>query len=93
VKPGAVYLAKKTGAPVVGMAASARPAHIFSWAWDLYLMPWFFGRGAVIFGEPIYFDNDTSEEAMTRDSMILQEELLRLQQRADEITGLQTSDR
>ncbi len=40
VKPGAVYLAKKTGAPVVGLAASASPAYIFSRAWDLYLLPW-----------------------------------------------------
>jgi lysophospholipid acyltransferase (LPLAT)-like uncharacterized protein len=79
VKPGAVYLAKKSGAPV---------AKIFSRTWDLYLLPWPFGKGAVILGDAIYFDDDTSEEAMVRDSHILQEELLRLQRRADEITGL-----
>ncbi len=90
VKPGAVYLAKKTGAPVVAMAASARPAHIFYRAWDLFLLPWPFGRGAVVFSDPIYFDGDTSEEAMARDSRILKEELLRLQKRADEITGLKS---
>ena len=88
VKPGAVYLAKKTGAPVVAMISSAKPAHIFSRAWDLYLLPWPFGKGAVVFGDPIYFDDDTSEEAMSRDSHILKEELSRLQQRADEMTGL-----
>ena len=93
VKPGAVFLAKKAGAPVVALAASASPAHIFSRAWDLYLLPWPFGRGAVIFGDPIYFDDDMSEEAMARDSRILRDELLRLQQRADEITGLKTGDR
>jgi lysophospholipid acyltransferase (LPLAT)-like uncharacterized protein len=88
VKPGAVYLAKKSGAPVVTVAASARPAKVFSRTWDLYLLPWPFGRGAVIMGDAIYFDDDTSDEAMVRDSHILQEELLRLQQRADEMTGL-----
>ncbi len=90
VKPGAIYLAKKTGAPVVALAASASPAHIFSRAWDLYLLPWLFARGAVIFGDPIYFDGDMSEEAMARDSRILKEELLRLQERADEMTGLKS---
>jgi len=90
VKPGAVYLAKKTGFPVVGMAASARPAHIFPRSWDKYLLPWPFGKGAVILGEPIYLDDDTSERAITRDSLVLKEELLRLQQRADEMTGLRT---
>jgi hypothetical protein len=41
-------------------------------------------------GDAIYFDDDTSDEAMVRDSHILQEELLRLQQRADEMTGLKS---
>jgi lysophospholipid acyltransferase (LPLAT)-like uncharacterized protein len=91
VKPGAVYLAKKTGAPIVGLAASAKPAHIFTRAWDRYLLPWPFSRGAVIFGDPVYLDSDTSEEAMLRDSRTLQEELLRLQKRADEMVGLKTS--
>ena len=93
VKPGAIYLAKKTGAPVIGLASSAHPAHIFSRAWDLYLLPWPFSKGAVVFSDPIYFDDDMSEEAMARDSHFLKEELLRLQERADEITGLRTSDR
>jgi lysophospholipid acyltransferase (LPLAT)-like uncharacterized protein len=92
IKPGAVYLAKKTGAPVIAMAASASPAHIFSRAWDLYLLPWPFGKGAVIFGEPIYFDDDTTEEAISRDSRLLKEELLRLQEKADEMTGLRISE-
>ena len=93
VKPGAVYLAKKSGAPVIASGASANPAHIFTRAWDLYLLPWPFGKGAVVFGDPIYFDDDTSEDAMARDSQILKEELLRLQQRADEITGLKISEK
>ncbi len=88
VKPGAIYLAKKSGAPVVGVAASARPAKIFSRTWDRYLLPWPFGKGAIVLGDPIYFDDDKSDEAIARDSRILKEELLRLQQRADEITGL-----
>lgn len=91
VKPGAVYLAKKTGAPVVAMTSSANPAHIFTRAWDLYLMPWPFAKGAVIFSEPIYFDNDMSEEAMSRDSRNLETVMHELQERADKITGLKGS--
>lgn len=88
VKPGAVYLAKKTGCPVVAMAASAHPAHVFPRAWDQYLLPWPFGKGVVLVSDPLYLDQDTSERAMARDGLILREELLRLQERADEITGL-----
>lgn len=93
VKPGAVYLAKKTGAPIVAMISSANPAHIFSRAWDLFLLPWPFAKGAVIFSDPIYFDSDMSEEAMSRDSHLLQAELFRLQERADEMTGLKAVTR
>lgn len=88
VKPGAVYLAKKTGAPLVALGASSNPSHIFSKAWDLYMLPWPFARGAVVFGEPVYLDSDMSEEAIARDSRALKEELLRLQDQADEMTGL-----
>ena len=88
VKPGAVYLAKRTGVPVIPMASSARPAHIFKKAWDRYMLPLPFSRGAAIMGEPITFNEDLKEEAMKRDCAFLQVELLRLQEKADRITGL-----
>lgn len=90
VKPGAVFLAKKSGAPLIPMTSSANPAHIFTRAWDLFLLPWPFAKGAVIFGEPLYFDSDMSAEAISRDSRILKEELFKLQERADEMTGLKS---
>ena len=93
VKPGAVYLAKKSGAPVIGLAASSAPAHIFTRAWDRYLLPWPFAKGAIVMGDPIYFDDDKSDEAIGRDCQILKEELLRLQQKADEITGLKITEK
>ena len=88
VKPGTVYLAKKAGVPVFPLVSSARPARVFDRAWDRYLLPYPFSRGAVILGEPMDFDADMSQEAIGRDSLVLQEELLRLQERADGITGL-----
>jgi lysophospholipid acyltransferase (LPLAT)-like uncharacterized protein len=88
VKPGAVYLAKKSGIPVIPLVSSARPAHIFEKAWDRYLLPLPFSRGAVVLGEPITFDDDLDEEAITRDCEFLRKELLRLQERADKIAGL-----
>lgn len=92
VKPGAIHMAKRSGAPVIALAASAKPAHIFSRTWDLYLFPLPFAKGAVVLGAPIYFDDDTSKAAVARDCAILKEELLRLQRRADEITGLETGE-
>lgn len=88
VKPGAVYLAKKMGIPVIPLVSSAKPAHLFMRAWDRYLLPLPFSRGAVILGKPITFDSDLSEEAISRDCVYLREELFHLQERADGITGL-----
>lgn len=87
VKPGAVYLAKKTGAPVLPLAASAKPALIFQKAWDRYLLPMPFSRGVVIYGEPIRLDGDLGEEAVDRDCKALQSVLLRLQTEADKAVG------
>ena len=88
VKSGAVFLAKREGIPVVPITSSARPCRIFRKAWDLYLLPLPFGKGSLLVGDPITFDDDVSEKAMARDCGVLREELLRLQKKADEIVGL-----
>jgi lysophospholipid acyltransferase (LPLAT)-like uncharacterized protein len=92
VKPGAVYLAKKTGCPIIPMISSAKPAHIITGAWDLYLLPWPFSRGVALFGPPMTLDPDTSDEAMARDSAFVKSTLLQLQAQADEMTGLKKQE-
>ncbi len=87
VKPGAVYLAKKVGAPLLPLVASAKPAHIFHKAWDKYMIPFPFSRGVVLYGDPIYMDSDLGEEAVERDCIRLQEVLIKLQKEADRIVG------
>jgi lysophospholipid acyltransferase (LPLAT)-like uncharacterized protein len=87
-KPGAVYLAKKTGRPLVFMVSSASPARILDKAWDRFLMPLPFSRAAVIYDGPHYLDDDMSEEAIDRDSRMLEEKLLELNEKADEMVGL-----
>lgn len=91
VKPGAVYLSKKTGIPVIPLVSSANPAFIFKNAWDHYLLPLPFSRGAVLLGEPMTFDSDLDESAVSRDCELLGNELMRLQERADKIVGLKSN--
>ncbi|GBE14936.1 hypothetical protein BMS3Abin14_00989 [bacterium BMS3Abin14] len=87
VKPGAVYLAKKTGAPILPLAASAKPALTFHKAWDRYLLPMPFCRGVVIYGEPMWLDDDLGGDAVDRDCRALQSVLVRLQAEADSAVG------
>jgi lysophospholipid acyltransferase (LPLAT)-like uncharacterized protein len=88
VKPGAVFLAKREGVPLIPLASSARPAVIFRKAWDRYLLPMPLGRGAVLLGDPVTFDDDMGEEAIARDCETLRVILVRLQEKADRMTGL-----
>ena len=87
VKPGVIYLAKKTGAPVIPILASARPAFVMKRTWDLYLLPMPFARGVILFGEPIFFDARMDDDAMDRDCRVLRDRMLELQEEADRMVG------
>jgi len=52
VKPGLVYLASRTGWPVVPLASASRPAWVFE-SWDRFRVPRPFARVHVAYGEPI----------------------------------------
>jgi hypothetical protein len=52
VKPGIVYLASRTGFPVLPVAAAAAPARRLS-SWDGFRIPFPFARVVVGYGVPI----------------------------------------
>lgn len=52
VKPGLVYLASRTGLPVVPVASAARSAWVLR-SWDRFRVPWPFTRVVIAYGEPI----------------------------------------
>ena len=53
VKPGAIFLAKKLGRPILPIAAMAKPRFVLSFRWDKYFIPFPFSRGVLILGKPI----------------------------------------
>jgi hypothetical protein len=52
VKPGIVYLASRTGFPVVPVASAARSAWVFR-SWDRFRIPRPFARVVVAYGAPL----------------------------------------
>jgi lysophospholipid acyltransferase (LPLAT)-like uncharacterized protein len=52
VKPGLVYLASRTGLPVVPLATGSRSAWVFH-SWDRFRVPRLFARIVVAYGAPI----------------------------------------
>ena len=63
VQPGAIFLAQKSGAPIIPAGISAYPRKLLR-SWDSYLIPRPFSRAVWIYGDPIYIPADAkSEEA------------------------------
>jgi hypothetical protein len=62
VKPGLVYLASRTGFPVIPIAAGARQAWRFR-SWDAFQVPRPFARVFVAYGDPIHVPSRLDDDA------------------------------
>jgi hypothetical protein len=87
VKPGAVFVAKKLGVPIVPVTTSARPSVVLESAWDRFLLPVPFGRTIVHLGEPMLLDEDLSEESISSDCRRIGQVLAELETEADVLIG------
>jgi len=61
VHAGAIFLAQKSGCPIVPGGMSANPRRLLT-TWDRYMVPLPFARAVFIYGEPIFVPPDISEE-------------------------------
>lgn len=57
LRPGALWLARLTGQPLIVIGAAARPALRAPW-WDRHLVPLPHSRLALVYGKPITIDRD-----------------------------------
>jgi lysophospholipid acyltransferase (LPLAT)-like uncharacterized protein len=82
VKPGALFLARRTGLPVVPLTSQVARARIFTDAWDRYVLPHPFSPVAVVYGEHLMVPEGADEAAMEGSSRELGERLARLDEQA-----------
>src|SRR5262245_44233065 len=85
-QPGALWLAKVTGNPIVPFHMEAKP----SWtapSWDASQIPYPFSLVALVFGEPIEIPADADDAAMEQKRRELEDHLNALQPRALELLG------
>lgn len=61
VHPGAVFLAQKSGCPIIPAGISAWPRWNLG-TWDRYLIPMPLARAAFLYGEPIYVPAELDDE-------------------------------
>jgi lysophospholipid acyltransferase (LPLAT)-like uncharacterized protein len=85
-KPGAAYLARKSGSPVVPFCISANRKWVLR-SWDHFQVPKPFSRIVVLIGKPIYVDPGTDREEMQIVEAQIQHSLDELRERGDRWWG------
>jgi lysophospholipid acyltransferase (LPLAT)-like uncharacterized protein len=88
VQAGALYLAWKSGCPIMPIGVSATRAWQMG-SWDRFMIPKPFTRIVLVFGEPIVRPDGVGEEWIRDAGAILADSINDLQRRADELTGYQ----
>lgn len=83
-RPGAVQLAKRTGAPIICYAWSQQGRRTVEKSWDRHLVPKLFGRGVILWSEPIVIPRDADDEAAR---LLLETTLTALTDEADRRVG------
>jgi hypothetical protein len=56
-KSGVIFIARKTGRPIIPVSSSARRKKLFN-NWDKFLLPYPFNRCAVVYGKPIFVSRE-----------------------------------
>lgn len=75
VKEGAVYLASKTGVPLIPLRVFMSRSFVFRKAWDKFQLPWPGARCRVVYGRPYRVPAEMSAEDMARECSRLEDML------------------
>lgn len=86
VAPGAVYLAKVTGLPIVPVTVATSRRKMLR-SWDRFLINLPFGRGVYYWGEPIYVTADSDDTALEIARQKLETAMRNLSAAADRAVG------
>lgn len=84
LKPGLLYLAKKTGIPIVPTGIGAYPCSYLK-SWDSFMVPKFFAKTSIVFGDPFWVDSEITEEELENKTLQLEKVLNQLSDQAQEI--------
>ena len=87
-KPGACFLAKKTGTVLIPVGAAISAGGRLD-QWDHFEVPRLFSRAAIVVEEPIHVAEDADEEQLERQRLQLEEALNRANRLAEEKLGIQ----
>ena len=86
VKPGVIYVASRTGMPVVPVAAASRPSRRLG-SWDGMRVPWPFARVRIEVGEPLRVPATLDDASVERWRSQLETEMRQLAERVRGAVG------
>ena len=81
VKPGTLFIAGRSGLPIVPFAVASRKPWELS-SWDRFMVPRPFSTAAIAFGEPLEVPGDTAVENLEPYRIALQRRLLEARETA-----------
>ncbi|MEJ5250563.1 MAG: lysophospholipid acyltransferase family protein [Chthonomonadetes bacterium] len=84
VQPGALFIAQKSGCPVIPAGVAAYPCKFLP-TWDSYMIPLPFARGVFIFGEPVEIPDGISEQEFERLRQKVEQDINRLEAQAEQM--------
>jgi lysophospholipid acyltransferase (LPLAT)-like uncharacterized protein len=83
---GIIYLAKKTGLPIVPIGASHRPSLVLS-SWDRFMIPLPFAKCMIVYGEPVRYGDSLSRDAIEEARLDLELRIKTVTREADDGCG------
>lgn len=91
LKPGLIYIAQKTGLPIIPVGVGASPKKNLK-SWDSFMLPSFFAQAVLIFGDPFPVGKDLTEEDIQTKTIELENILNQLQEQAEQIATGRSKD-
>ncbi|MCC6730794.1 MAG: lysophospholipid acyltransferase family protein [Chthonomonadales bacterium] len=86
VQEGTIFLAQRSGKPIVPIGCSARPRKLMG-SWDSYMVPLPFARAEVVFGPPIAVPAELTEEGRRAAAEQVERALNDCERQAEEALG------
>jgi len=83
---GIVSVARLSGVPIIPATYGVNRGRTLM-SWDRFLVAWPFGRGVIIWGDPIHIARDADANAVEDARRQVEEGLNRITNEADQLTG------
>lgn len=85
IEPGGIYLAQKTGAPLIPLAFVFEPKWVSEKSWDKFAIPKPFAKCVAYFGEPLFVTEELTETQLEVEKKRLQEAIHEANRRGEEV--------